>query len=389
MGPATNGDTHEQRADHLRLADLTKTYPGQSVPAVDNVSLSLERGKLLALLGPSGCGKTTMLRMIAGLIQATSGRVEVNGADVTEVPVHRRGMGMVFQSYALFPHLDVSRNVAFGLEMRKIPKPERLERVRNALDMVQLGHLGNRRVRELSGGQQQRVALARALVVEPAALLLDEPLSNLDAKLRDAMRSEIRSIVHRLGVTTVFVTHDQDEALSMADVIAVMSEGKVEQVGSPEQIYERPANRFVADFIGRANLLTGKITERASQTATVDVPGVGSVRATHPRVSGLTPGQSVTVLVRPHHVAATSEPASGEGSHLRGRVTDRSYRGEILSYTIAVGDREITAESLTGIGGSTFANGAEVDVVWDPLDALILGEGADDASLDLGAAVNH
>ncbi|GAA3739075.1 putative spermidine/putrescine transport system ATP-binding protein [Spinactinospora alkalitolerans] len=358
-------------ATHLRLSHLSKIYPKQSVPAVDDVSLSLEKGKILALLGPSGCGKTTMLRMIAGLIDATSGRVEVDGADLTHVPVHKRGMGMVFQSYALFPHLDVSRNVAFGLEMRSISATERDRRVREALEMVQLGHLGQRRVKELSGGQQQRVALARALVIEPAALLLDEPLSNLDAKLRDSMRTEIRSIVHRLGVTTVFVTHDQDEALSLADTIAVMRDGQIEQVGPPEQIYERPASQFVADFVGRANLLTGTIVEADSDTVSVEVSDLGAVPAAVP-IDGAVPGTEVTVLIRPHQVTVATDTPRGAPFHIKGHISDRSYKGELLTYTIRVGTREIIADSLAGMGGSDHATGTDVFASWDPLDSLIL-----------------
>lgn len=356
---------------HLRLSHLSKVYPGQSAPAVNDVSLTLDKGKMLALLGPSGCGKTTMLRMIAGLIEATSGRVEVDGVDLTDVAVHRRGMGMVFQSYALFPHLDVSRNVAFGLEMRKVPAGQRDRRVREALDMVQLGHLGHRRVKELSGGQQQRVALARALVIEPAALLLDEPLSNLDAKLRDAMRAEIRAIVRRLGVTTVFVTHDQDEALSMADTIAVMRDGQIEQVGAPEQIYERPASQFVADFIGRANLLAGTLLHFDGDTANVEVPGMGTIRAAVPH-GQVTAGTDVTVLVRPHHVAVTTDAPPDGQVHVRGHVTDRSYKGEMLTYALQVGDREITADALSGMGGSSHPSGTDVYASWAPQDALIL-----------------
>ena len=372
MVTATTARTETAGSTHLRLEGLSKTYAGQQVPAVDNVSLVLEQGKLLALLGPSGCGKTTTLRMVAGLIDASGGVVEVGGIDVTDVPVHKRGMGMVFQSYALFPHLDVARNVAFGLEMRKIDKSERSDRVSTALEMVQLGHLAERRVKELSGGQQQRVALARALVVEPSVLLLDEPLSNLDAKLRDAMRAEIRAIVHRLGVTTVFVTHDQDEALSMADVIVVMNNGRVEQVGTPEEIYNRPASRFVADFIGRANLITGTVVESETSTALVDVEGMGRVHATHDR-QGMPSGQEVTVLFRPHQVVLRRAEDDSAGLSLLGKVTDRSYTGEMVAYTIAVGGHEITAECLTG-SGDIHAVGDDVTVAWDSTDALILSE---------------
>ena len=363
-------------ATHVRLQGLSKTYAGQDVPAVDGVDLELEQGKLVALLGPSGCGKTTTLRMVAGLIDPSYGRIEVDGADVTSVPVHKRGMGMVFQSYALFPHLDVNRNVAFGLEMRKVGRADRARRVQEALDMVQLGHLGDRRVKELSGGQQQRVALARALVVEPSVLLLDEPLSNLDAKLRAAMRAEIRSIVHRIGVTTVFVTHDQDEALSMADEIAVMNDGRVEQVGTPTDIYERPASRFVADFIGRANLLPGRVVDADPAKTSVEVAGVGTIRASHDG-DALQPGQDINLLVRPHHVQVEASSRNGAGSdtadRLHGRVASHSYTGEMLAYTITVGDSELEAETLTGYA-EPFPVGADVDITWRPRDARVLCE---------------
>ncbi len=365
-------ETQEPRqvTTHLRLASLSKTYPGQDVAAVDDVHLDVEKGKLLALLGPSGCGKTTTLRMIAGLIEPTAGEIEVDGQDVTTLPVHKRGMGMVFQSYALFPHLDVTRNVAFGLEMRNVSKDERVRRVKDALDMVKLGHLGDRRVKELSGGQQQRVALARALVVEPSVLLLDEPLSNLDAKLRDAMRAEIRSLVHRLGVTTVFVTHDQDEALSMADQVAVMNDGKVEQIGAPEDIYERPSSRFVADFIGRANLLPGTVSDIQPDSVLVDVAGVGRIHASHDG-RPLSSGQDVTLLIRPHRVEVERRDASAGVDRLKGKVTAHSYTGEMLAYTISVGDSEIEAETLTGFA-DTQPVGGDVDVTWRTTDAVVL-----------------
>jgi len=253
---------------HVEIEQLVKTYPGAQKPSVDRVSFSLPRGEMLALLGPSGCGKTTILRMIAGLIAPTSGAIRIDGRDVSAIPVHKRNMGMVFQSYALFPHMTVARNVSFGLEMRKVGKTEIEERVKKALDLVKLTGLGERKVSQLSGGQQQRAAIARSLVIEPELLLLDEPLSNLDAKLRDEMRDEIREIQARTGVTAIFVTHDQDEALSMADRLAVMSNGRLEQIGTPREIFDRPQTDFVATFIGAGNFFSGKVRE----------PGVAEVR---------------------------------------------------------------------------------------------------------------
>ncbi|MCA0303646.1 MAG: ABC transporter ATP-binding protein [Proteobacteria bacterium] len=238
----------------ITLEQVTKTFDGR-VRAVDGVTLEIAAGEFFSLLGPSGCGKTTSLRMIAGFERPDSGRVHVAGRDITDLPVHKRDMGMVFQSYALFPHRTVAENVAFGLRMRDVPKPEIARRVAAALAQVALTGLEERKPAQLSGGQQQRVALARALVIEPPVLLCDEPLGALDRKLRQQMQFELKELQRRLGVTLVFVTHDQEEALAMSDRIAVMNQGKVEQVGAPTEIYERPRTRFVADFIGEINLL--------------------------------------------------------------------------------------------------------------------------------------
>ncbi|MGE8635571.1 MAG: ABC transporter ATP-binding protein, partial [Achromobacter piechaudii] len=226
--------------------------------AVSDFSLEIAEGELVTFLGPSGCGKTTTLRMIAGFITPTSGRIRIGDTDVTRLPVHKRDTGMVFQRYALFPHMTVAENVAFGLEMHKVPKSERDAKIRRVLDMVRMTELRDRYPRQLSGGQQQRVAIARALAIEPKVFLLDEPLSNLDAKLRLEVREEIRSLQQRLGLTTVFVTHDQEEALAIADRMAIMHDGIVQQVGAPSTLYERPANLFVADFLGKMNVFTGK-----------------------------------------------------------------------------------------------------------------------------------
>src|SRR5216684_2110905 len=249
------------KSAEVRLERLSKEY--NRAIAVDDVSLTIEPGNMIALLGPSGCGKTTCLRMIAGLIRPTSGDVFVNNAKMTNVPVHRRNIGMLFQNYALFPHLTVEQNIGFGLEMRGIAKADAAKKVADALNLVQLSSFGRRYPAQLSGGQQQRVALGRALVIEPAMLLLDEPLGALDKGLRESMQVELRALQRRLGVTTVMVTHDQDEALTMADRIVVMREGRLEQVGTATDIYQRPASRFVATFLGASNLFDGKV-ERGS-----------------------------------------------------------------------------------------------------------------------------
>jgi putative spermidine/putrescine transport system ATP-binding protein len=242
----------------VELHRVTKRY-GDELPAVSELTLRVRQGELLALLGPSGCGKTTTLRLIAGLLRPSGGRITLDGVDITDWPSHRRDMGVVFQSYALFPHLNVGQNIAFGLEMRRIARREITRMVGDVLSLVRLNDFDNRRTRELSGGQQQRVALARALVIRPKVLLLDEPLSNLDATLREELRHEIRDIQQQLGITTIFVTHDQAEALSMSDRIAVMKQGRFVQIGNPSEIYERPEDPFVAGFIGRINSFAGTV----------------------------------------------------------------------------------------------------------------------------------
>ena len=261
----------------IRLEAVTKTFDGQVV-AVDDVTLDIAAGEFFALLGPSGCGKTTTLRMIAGFELPDSGRVHVGGKDITDLPVHRREMGMVFQSYALFPHRTVAENVAFGLRMRDVPKAEIAERVEAALALVALTGLERRRPAQLSGGQQQRVALARALVVEPPVLLCDEPLGALDRKLRQQMQFELKELQKRLGVTLVFVTHDQEEALEMSDRIAVMNRGRIEQVGAPTEIYEKPRTRFVADFIGEINILDETGQARALRPEKIRLVAPGEAR---------------------------------------------------------------------------------------------------------------
>ncbi|WP_432052119.1 ABC transporter ATP-binding protein [Streptomyces xiamenensis] len=368
------------RTDYLRLRALTKVFPGRSTPAgaaVAGIDLTVAHGEMLAVLGPSGCGKSTTLRMIAGLIEPSGGTVEVGGRDITRLPAHRRDMGVVFQSYALFPHLDVARNVAFGLEMRKVAKSEVRERVARALDLVRLGHLGGRRASQLSGGQQQRVALARALVIEPDVLLLDEPLSNLDAQLRGAMRDEIRRIHQETRITTVFVTHDQREALSMADRVAVMNAGRIEQLGTPEDVYERPSGRFTAEFVGRANLVAGTVTGQDSDGAEVAVPGLGTVRAAG---SAVTPDGRATVMLRPHRVTLRPAGTDGRAGGPRGTVLSAGYSGEVISYRVrtADGGPELEIEQPAG-AGETFGPGTEVALGWDAAAPRLVADTQDAA----------
>ncbi|WP_377297877.1 ABC transporter ATP-binding protein [Rhizobium sp. SGZ-381] len=328
-------------ADHHVVIDqLVKTYPGAPKPSVDSVSFSLPRGEMLALLGPSGCGKTTILRMIAGLVDPTSGAIRIDGRDVSSIPVHKRNMGMIFQAYALFPHMTVAENISFGLEMRKVGRSEREERVLKALDLVKLTGLGGRKVSQLSGGQQQRAAIARSLVIEPELLLLDEPLSNLDAKLRDEMRDEIRDIQARTGVTAIFVTHDQDEALSMADRLAVMSAGRLEQIGTPREIFDRPQTQFVASFIGAGTFFKGKVVE----------PGLAMVEGLKPlRFAGHARlGSTVQLLIRPHRLVLATDVR--QPNSFTGTVEHVVYRGQTLTLQVRCGDRLLQADLPTHAG---------------------------------------
>jgi putative spermidine/putrescine transport system ATP-binding protein len=347
----------------LELRNIVKTYGGTERPSIVDFTLGIEKGEFISLLGPSGCGKTTTLRMIAGLIEPSAGQIHLDGRELTRTPVHQRGMGLVFQDYALFPHLDVEQNVAFGLEMRGLSKAEVKRRVAETLDLVQLGDFCRRRTKQLSGGQQQRVALARALVIKPAVLLLDEPLSNLDAKLRGTMRDEIRSIQQKVGITTVFVTHDQDEALATSDRVVVMSEGNIEQVGTPEQIYERPANRFVANFVGRANLFDAEIRHTANGIAAVEVAGLGQMQAVDDHGQ---PGR-VTVLVRPHRL----EVSAAGRNEPHGTVDSVVYVGDSIEYSVRVGAKAVAVQSVAG-SHSRLERGTPVRLSWQSQDALVL-----------------
>jgi putative spermidine/putrescine transport system ATP-binding protein len=365
--------TKTVNASKLSIVDLTKRYAPGLEPAVDRLNMSVEEGHLVALLGPSGCGKTTTLRMVAGLMDPTAGSIVVDGKDITHTPVNRRGMGMVFQSYALFPHMDVAQNVAFGLQMRKVPHAEQARRVANALDMVQLGHLSKRKVRELSGGQQQRIALARALVVEPTLLLLDEPLSNLDAKLRETMRTEIRSIQQRTKATTLFVTHDQDEALDMADRIAVMNGGLIEQFGSPIEVYERPRTHFVANFIGQANFLKAEVLSENGAAPNgerfykIEVEGLGRYGAVgDPGLAGTTHER----VIRPHRLRVSLHAKPVEDS-LVGIIERVSYTGDAMGFAVRVAGQIIHAQLMTS-SADVPRQGDTAYLSWDAADAYLI-----------------
>ncbi|ADU50824.1 ABC transporter related protein [Thermaerobacter marianensis DSM 12885] len=346
----------------LALENVSKSFDGHWV--VRGVSLRVESGELFTLLGPSGCGKTTLLRMIAGFYFPTEGRIYFGERDITDVPPHRRGVGMVFQNYALFPHLTVYENVAFGLRLRRVPRDELDRRVRQALAQVRLAGFEGRRIDQLSGGQQQRVALARALVIQPALLLLDEPLSNLDAKLREETRAEIRRLQASAGITTIYVTHDQAEAMAMSDRIAVLSQGEVHQVGTPREIYHRPATRFVAGFIGKSNLLEGRITARRAGAVLVQAGGLELWCDERQRNPGVSPeeGRPVTLCIRPE---AFQPAAAGDPNVVRGRVVMAEYAGSYTSYRLRAGEVELLVD-LASTGDPGPAPGDELAVSVDP-----------------------
>ena len=310
----------------LQLTDVGKDY-GSGKPAVADVNLEIEKGEFVSLLGPSGCGKTTTLQMIAGFVSVSSGCIELDGRDITHARANARGLGVVFQTYALFPHMTVTENVRFGLEMRKCPKAEQGERVRQALDLVHLVGYADRYPRELSGGQRQRVALARALVIEPPVLLLDEPLSNLDAKLREEMQFELRRIQRVVGTTTLMVTHDQGEALSVSDRVVVMSQGRIAQTGHPYGIYEHPGTPFVSSFVGKSNLLPGRVIQGSPDwRVTLDqAPGL-ELAIAHTSVadaSRLQAGHAVLLSLRPEKLRLLPH---GQG-RLAGTLVERFFLG--------------------------------------------------------------
>lgn len=354
----------------ISIRSLTKHFGRQKV--LDQVNLEIAQGELFFLLGPSGCGKTTLLRHIAGFYKPDQGQILFDGEDVSRLPPHKRSTGMMFQSYALWPHLNVAQNVAFGLEERKRPPQEIETRVAEALSAVRLEGLGTRRISQLSGGQQQRVALARALVVRPRCLLLDEPLSNLDARLRNEMRSEIRRICKESGLTAIYVTHDCDEALSMADRIAVLDNGRVAQAGTPEEIYRNPVSPMVAGFMGQTNILTGTVHARASGSTYEVKTTTGMLRA-RPAQAEWEPvhGEKVQLSIRPESLTF--------GLHLHspnrfsGHITDTTYLGANVQYELRMADGQILKICETNPqelrGGST---GEEVQAMVLPNDIVIL-----------------
>jgi iron(III) transport system ATP-binding protein len=323
---------------YLQLEKVSKVFASRGgigeVVAVDHVDLNIQEGELVTLLGPSGCGKTTTLRMVAGFEFPTSGDIFLDGENINTLPPHERNMSMVFQSYAIFPHLNVYENIAYGLKVQKRPKQEIDKRVERVLDLVELPGFQKRAPNQLSGGQQQRVALARALIMEPKVLLMDEPLSNLDAKLRELMRTEIRRIQKYLGITSVYVTHDQAEAMTISDWIVVMNEGKIEQIGTPIEVYRSPVSRFVADFIGRTNFVDGRVVSTNADHLVVEMLGQPLTIPLDNRTFEV--GEQVTVIVRPEMISIDSgEP------HTTGLVTQAAYLGNHIEYVVDVEDQTL------------------------------------------------
>jgi len=356
----------------IEIKNLLKRY--KKVVAVNNIDLEVVEGEMLTLLGPSGCGKTTTLRCIAGLETPEEGDIVIDGKQMlSEGFVHasQRGIGMVFQNYAVWPHMKVFNNVAYGLKIKKIPRKDIQERVLEVLEMVGLEGLGERYPSQLSGGQQQRVALARALVGNPKVLLLDEPLSNLDAKLREKMRFEIKSLVKRMGITAVYVTHDQAEAMVISDRIAIMDSGDIVQVGTAQDIYRNPANKFVADFIGTMNFIPGEIIQavQGSDKAYVRTEFSEKVACTTGDVTETTPGKEVFVSIRPEDVEIITEPAPDKENQFKGVIAHKAYLGNFLYFFVDINGTRIQAQVPHHLPQE---EGQEVHLYLDPEKCMIL-----------------
>ena len=357
----------------VELVSVTKHFG--DVTAVDNVSLKIEDGEFFSLLGPSGCGKTTTLRMIAGFETPTEGEIYIQGKLMGLTPPFQRNTNMVFQDYALFPHMSVAGNIGFGLEMKKVPKEEIARRVEEALELVRLPGLGKRRPDQLSGGQQQRVALARALINRPGVLLLDEPLGSLDLKLRKEMQLELKDLQHRVGITFVYVTHDQEEALTMSDRIAVMDQGRTLQAGTPTEIYERPASRFVADFIGETNFLEGVVLRRDGTYVVVDVAGMPPALAQS--AEEFAPGKRVTVAVRPEKITIQKEERRRENNCCQGTIETVVYIGTDTNYVVRLDSgatMRVREQNILPSLGRDLDEGATVFLFWQPEGSSLLSD---------------
>lgn len=348
----------------LRLEGVSKRYG--TYTALTPTDLSVAAGEFLTLLGPSGSGKTTLLNLIAGYLEPTSGRIEIGSRDVTGLPARQRNIGMVFQSYALFPHMTVGQNIGYGLAVRGVPKAKSARRVAEVLSLMQLEGYANRPIQKMSGGQQQRVALARALIIEPDVLLMDEPLSALDKQLRRAVQLELRRLHQEHGRTTIYVTHDQEEALVLSDRIAVMDRGRIQQLGSVDEIYDRPANAFVAGFIGESNLLPAKVNDMAGGKATAEVEAFRRTMVVQ-AAAGVEPGQTARLLLRPEHLLfnKTDDGVPAE-------IVETVYLGELSQYSLALESGHVlTARQITD---RSLRKGMKVTLSWDPIHARVVPE---------------
>ena len=355
------------RSSNVTLIDLTKRFKSLDgsgeVLAVDDVNLEVNTGELVTILGPSGCGKTTTLRMIAGFEYPTSGSILIGDKDVAKIPPNKRGLSMVFQSYALFPHLTIYENVAYGLRVQKLPAKEIRERTERALDLMQLTTMAKRYPSQVSGGQQQRIALARAIVIEPSVLLFDEPLSNLDAKLREYMRDELRKLQKRLGITSLYVTHDQSEAMAISDRVVIMKEGRIQQVGTPREIYAFPQSRFVANFMGKANFLEVEVLGTEGESARIDIGGKTLIV---PRAGRVRPNSgSALLVVRPEALRLISLANVENEIPLKGCVDRFTYFGNIARYEVATENGPLLIESYNPEASSIFEEGDNVGVLID------------------------
>ncbi len=352
--------------EFLRIDNIVKTFGANTV--VRNMTLALDKGEFVSFLGPSGCGKTTVLRMVAGFERPSSGRIFIEGRDITDLNPNQRKIGMVFQAYALFPNMNVAGNIGFGLKVAGVGREETATRVEEMLKLIGLGGYEKRYPFELSGGQQQRVALARALAPRPRMLLLDEPLSALDAKIRVSLRQQIREIQRELGITTIFVTHDQEEALSISDRIVVMNAGRVEQVGRPFEIYNRPATKFVATFVGQLNTLSATVADAGLKTVNID----GQVVTVPALPATARPGEAVALTMRPEAVSLLN--GAGRDIVLDGRIADVSFLGSVIRLRVELGENSVDLDTFNDQRTPPPAHGAPVKVGIAASDILVLGD---------------
>jgi putative spermidine/putrescine transport system ATP-binding protein len=349
---------------------VQKSYDGEAL-VVKDLNLSMPKGEFLTMLGPSGSGKTTCLMMLAGFETATHGEIMLDGQPINNIPPHKRGIGMVFQNYALFPHMTVAENLSFPLEVRKIGKSDREAKVKRALDMVQMGEFGGRRPAQLSGGQQQRIALSRALVFEPELVLMDEPLGALDKQLREHMQFEITRLAHELGITTVYVTHDQTEALTMSDRVAVFDDGRIQQLAPPDELYESPQNSFVAQFIGENNTLEGTVKEINNGVALVELDDGEVIDAKPVNVSQ--PGDRTKVSIRPERVEFNKDRLSADAHTLKAQVKEFIYMGDIFRFRLSVaGNDDFIVKTRNAPDAIKLKPGEQIEIGWMPTDCHAL-----------------